>query len=189
MITINAIINQKEYDEANAILESVGISMEMAVGIFIKRVVKEKGLPIILKQSEIDIQPIKPVIDDNKATRKSPNTITILMVEEVWKAFRKSQKSYYSFIDLSDEIYIKTGMNRSSAFIYLNIISKMVKGEKNTRSMKPKDFEFFLERIHREIGISAFESALKSIRLSIPYWKGNLPTFADSMQDILDKNK
>lgn len=47
--------------------------------------------------------------------------------------------------------------------------------------MKPKDFEFILKKIRQELGQHAFETALKLIGLSIPYWRNNLPTFADSM--------
>lgn len=182
-------VDQKEFEEASRILESIGLSMDMAVGIFIKRIIKEKGLPLVLKQTESDAKMDLSFSEENIIVRKSSKAITMVMAEEVWSAFRKYQKGYDEILVLSDEISEKTGMNKGSAFIYLNIIAKMVKGEKNTRSMKPKDFEYFLNRIQSELGENAFQNAVKSIRLSIPYWRNNLPTFADSMQEVLNNTK
>lgn len=189
MLSVEVMVNQKEFDEASNILESIGLSMDIALGIFIKRVIKEKGLPLILKQTESEVRTEDTEFEDRRTTSRSSKAITMPMVEEVWHAFKKYQKGYDEILDLSYEVAEKTGMNKGSAFIYLNIIAKMIKGEKNTRSMKPKDFEFYLNRIKKELGEHAFENAIKSIGLSIPYWRNNLPTFADSMQEVLKKTK
>ena len=178
-------IDQNQLDEANKILESIGLSMDIAMGIFIKRIIKEKGLPLVLKQSELETKKDEGNHANDSSIRRTSKAITVSMVEEVWNAYKIYQQGRTEIVELSDEVSEKTGMNKGSAFIYLNIIAKMVKGEKNTRSMKPKDFEFFLGKIRKEFGERAFENSLKSIGLSIPYWRNNLPTFADSMQEVL----
>lgn len=182
-------IDQSQLDEATKILESIGLSMDIAMGIFVKRIIKEKGLPLILKQTESEVRSEDTEFEDRRKSSRSSKAITIPMVEEVWSAFKEYQKGHDEILDLSDKVAEKTGMNKGSAFIYLNIIAKMIKGEKNTRSMKPKDFEYYLNRIKKELGEHAFENAIKSIGLSIPYWRNNLPTFADSMQEVLKKTK
>ena len=189
MISVNVMIDQNQLDEANKILESIGLSMDIAMGIFIKRIIKEKGLPLVLKQSESEAKKDVVYITSDSSERRTSKAITASMVEEVWNAYKIYQQGRIEIVELSDEVSEKTGMNKGSAFIYLNIIAKMIKGEKNTRSMKPKDFEFFLGKIRKELGEHAFENSLKSIGLSIPYWRNNLPTFADSMQEVLKRSK
>jgi addiction module RelB/DinJ family antitoxin len=188
MISVNVMIDQNQLEEANKILESIGLSMDIAIGIFIKRIIKEKGFPLVLKQPDSETKKAEVYVSNESSKRRTSKAITASMVEEVWNAFKIYQQGRTEIVELSDEVSEKTSMNKGSAFIYLNIIAKMVKGEKNTRSMKPKDFEFFLGKIRKELGEHAFENSLKSIGLSIPYWRNNLPTFADSMQEVL-KNR
>ena len=61
--------------------------------------------------------------------------------------------------------------------------------DNNKRVMKPTDFEFFLIKFRQELGVEKFKNYLKSVSDSIPYWRSNVPTFAESMETLLVKLK
>ncbi|MFA5433286.1 MAG: type II toxin-antitoxin system RelB/DinJ family antitoxin [Candidatus Paceibacterota bacterium] len=179
--------------EAKLILDSVGIDIDIAFNIFVKRIVKEKGLPFSLKQGSDIVERVSSV--DNQEylfsgqsnTGRSNSSITIHMIEEVWNVFKNYNKGFLEVNKLADSIFNKTGMNRGSAMIYLNILVNLCKGEINRRSMKPKDFEFFLMKIKHELGLEIYKNSIYSVRISIPYWKSNNSTFAENMDEILKK--
>jgi len=107
------------------------------------------------------------------------------MLEETWHAYKKYTNKLGDYNDLSEQISKNSGMNKGSAFIYLNILNRLAKGEMNKRAMKPNDFDFFLNKFKEEFGHNLYKKALQSIEISIPYWNSNISTFADSMKELL----
>lgn len=179
--------------EAELILDSVGIDIDIAFNIFVKRIIKEKGLPFSLKLGS-DIGELVSSVDKKdylclgqSNTGRSNSSITMKMIEEVWNAFKNYYKGFLDVNKLADSIFNKTGMNRGSAMIYLNILVNLSKGEINRRSMKPKDFEFFLIKMKHELGLEIYKNAIYSVRISIPYWKSNNSTFAEKMDEVIKK--
>ncbi|MBI9008676.1 MAG: type II toxin-antitoxin system RelB/DinJ family antitoxin [Tenericutes bacterium] len=173
--------------EVKSILDSVGLDVELAFSIFMNKIVKEKGLPFSLKQPTEEKQAAGTF--DTKASKRTNNVITTEMIEEVWNSFKQYKKGYNDIKDLSYQVSEKTDMNQGSAMIYLNILIKLSDGVINKRSMKPTDFEFFLNKFKKEYGRAQFDKAIKSIEISIPYWKNNIPTFAESMEVLLAEIK
>jgi|GEM_PF-583192 addiction module RelB/DinJ family antitoxin len=179
-------------DEVNDILDSVGLDLEIAFSIFVRKIVKEKGLPFNVRQKHDDSSG-ESTNNENSfspqlgSRRRSNNAITIEMIEEVWSAFIKIKDGYFDVKEMADYISEKSGMNYGSATIYLNILINLLNGEINKRSMKPSDFEFFIDKFKKNLGESAYQKALHSIEVSIPYWNRNIPTFANSMTDLLRK--
>jgi len=53
--------------------------------------------------------------------------------------------------------------------------------------MKTNDFEFFLKKFKDEFSEEMYKNAIESVELSIPYWKSNIPTFAEGMELLLSK--
>ena len=183
-------VDDLQLKEVNSILDSVGIDMDIAFSIFIRQIIKEKGLPFSMKLNSSKAQNSGSSDEAEVYTvptkfRKTKNTITTKMIEEVWNSFMKYRDGYEDVKDLAEYVAEKSGMNPGSATIYLNILIKLSEGEINRRSMKPSDFEFFLRRFKNELGTDIYNKAIHSIEISIPYWKSNIPTFADSMVNLL----
>jgi addiction module RelB/DinJ family antitoxin len=181
-------IEDSSLKDAEMILDSIGLDMEIAVNIFIKKVVKEKGLPFSMKQSA-NLQEVPTSTGHTPADGTPGKRMNIAisedMIQEVWNVFRKFRVGIDDIKDQSDKIAKQTGMNPGSASIYLNILLKMLNGDMTKRAMKPTDFEFFLTKFRQELGTDKYKNALKSVRDSIPYWRVNIPTFADSMESLL----
>jgi antitoxin component of RelBE/YafQ-DinJ toxin-antitoxin module len=185
-------IDDVQLQEVSRILDSVGLDLDIAFSIFIKKIIKEKGLPFAVKQNaetvhremktdgdEITLEAIR--------SRRSNNSISPEMIEEVWSAFKNYQNGLEEVKVLAYLVSLKSGMNLGSATIYLNILIKLSKGEINRRSMKTSDFEFFLKKFKDEYGDEIYKNAIESVRISIPYWKSNIPTFAEGMELLLSE--
>ena len=180
MITLDINIDNEILEEANEILDSIGMTMDIALKIFINNIVKTKGFPIDLKQQEVIKNP-------ESKTDKGKSRINEDMIEAVWDKFKLLQTGASTVIELSDLIESETGMNKGSAFIYLTILTNLIHGKENTRNMKIKDFEFFLKKIKEEFGTEAFHNSLETLRKSASYWEEkNLIKYAASVRDLVD---
>jgi addiction module RelB/DinJ family antitoxin len=176
--------------EAENVLNSLGMNTEIAVNIFLRRVVLEKGLPIsmaasVTKQTGhgFSKDSVEAFDYDSIHATRSNNKITPEMVEEVWQSFLRYLDGASDIKLLSTELSKRTGINRGSAFIYLNILVNLVKGEPNTRTMKMIDLEYYMRKIRNELGESRYQAALKSLMSSVPYWREKLPgSFADKVE-------
>ncbi|HZX21718.1 MAG TPA: type II toxin-antitoxin system RelB/DinJ family antitoxin, partial [Clostridia bacterium] len=138
--------------EAEDVLKNIGLDLDMAINIFLRRIVLEKALPISMNLKENQSDALKVgeggnIIVSNEKGEPFQRSITREMVGEVWGAFLK----YYNFSDeisrLSDEVSKISGMNRGSASIYLNFLSNLIKGEPNKRNMKITDLKYLLNKV------------------------------------------
>ena len=186
-------IDDDQLQEVCQILDSVGLDLDIAFNIFIKKIIKEKGLPFAVKQNNESIHREIKNDDENDSaldairSRRSNNSITPEMIEEVWNAFKNYQNGLEEVKVLAYLVSLKSGMNLGSATIYLNILIKLSNGEINRRSMKTSDFEFFLKKFKEDFSKEMYKNAIESVKLSIPYWKSNIPTFAEGMELLLSK--
>ena len=182
--------------EAEKVLQQLGMDIEMAVSIYLRRIALEKGLPmtmtgLVSKRSEPEITENfdDSFEDDSKAFILSNIRITTAMVDEVWHAFLRHVEGSGGINPLSKEVSLKTGMNRGSAFIYLTILSNLVNGDPNTRVLKYKDLEYMMGKIQAELGESKYQKALKSLMASVPYWREKIPgAFADKVEAYCKKH-
>ena len=186
-------IDDVQLQEVSRILDSVGLDLDIAFSIFIKKIIKEKGLPFSVKQNaepvhhEIKTEDEDEITLESIRSRRSNNSITPEMVEEVWNAFKNYHVGLEEVKVLAYLVSLKSGMNLGSATIYLNILIKLSKGEINRRSMKTSDFELFLKKFKDEFSDEIYKNAVESVKLSIPYWKSNIPTFAEGMELLLSR--
>jgi addiction module RelB/DinJ family antitoxin len=190
MARIEINVDDLTLQEAESILHSLGMNIEMAVNIYLRRIILEKGLPMAMNTPTSNhIEPDHYMDSDESFdydfghAPRSNNKITPNMVEEVWRSFLRYLEGSGEISALSTEVARKTGMNRGSASIYLNILANLAKGEPNTRTMKMSDLDYYMERIKNELGQKKYEDALKSLRLSVPYWREKLSgNFADKVE-------
>lgn len=197
-------VDEGVFDESSKIFNRIGMDMEMAINIFLRRTVTEKGFPLSLVAAPLDsLDPINnpsfrsPVAKDDRlqesVTRQEHRTntaVTKSMVDEVWNTFRTYLRGSGDIKELSQDISKRSGMNPGSAFIYLCILNNLVNGDRNTRSMKFADLEYLLKRIKIELDEEAFSNALASLKLSVPYWKEKLPgDFADKAEKLIERMK
>jgi addiction module RelB/DinJ family antitoxin len=188
MATIEIEVDNGVLEEAEKALHSIGMDIQIAVNVFLRRVAIEKGLPMSMtvpasEQKTSVMKEQSDVGDDQMYSKRNNNAITKDMVDAVWQAFIKYHAGLGEISKLSDEVAANSGMNRGSAFIYLNILSNLIKGEPNTRNLKMKDLEYFMQKIKSEFSNSDYQRAILSLKKSIPYWRTKLPgTFADKVE-------
>lgn len=175
MATIEINVDENVLTDAKNVLNRIGMDIPIAVNIFLRRVSIEKGLPFSLVVSE---PPKEPQHDDNTEIYtyqpRSNSTISPEMTQEVWNAFTEYLRGLGEINPLSDKVAEISGMNRGSAFIYLTMLANLSKAEGNTRTMKMKDLEFFMEKIKSELSTEIYHDAIKSLERSVPYWKSKL---------------
>ena len=196
MATIEIQIEDEILNEAEKALHGIGMDIQIAVNVFLRRVAIEKGLPMSMNLPSFSNKFSENTFDEKEYCEegfqlktRSNNAITKKMAVEVWEAFIRYHKGLGEINRLSDEISESSGMNRGSAFIYMNILANLVKGEANTRTMKMKDLEFFMDKIRDELGNEKHQQALKSLKLSVPYWKEKLAgNFGDKIEVYCEKN-
>lgn len=196
MAKIEIQIDDRILAEAESVLHSLGMDVEMAVSIYLRRIALEKGLPMTMtgsvpKRPEPEItEDFKDSFeDDSKASTRSSSRITAEMVDEVWRAFLRHIEGSGGISSLSTEVSSKTGMNRGSAFIYLTVLANLVNGDSNTRVLKYKDLEYLMGKIKTELGESKYQNALKSLQVSVPYWREKVPgNFADKVESYCKKH-
>lgn len=170
--------------EAATIFEAIGMDVPTAINVFLRRVIMERGLPMSMVAPPTT--PKRTPVDEFEPHR-SNQKITRQMVDEVWAAFLRHLREQIEIGRLADDVASNTGMNRSSAFIYLYILSNLVKGEYNKRALKFSDLEYLMKRIKTELGHQAFANAIESLRQSVPYWREKLSgSFADKVEAYCD---
>ncbi|TJX14592.1 hypothetical protein E9840_05860 [Tissierella creatinini] len=195
MAKIEFQIDDKILNEAEKVLHLLGMDIEMAVNIYLRRIALEKGLPMFMTWNESKEQEAETIedfvssYDEESKVSTQVNKITPEMVDEVWNAFLRYNSGAGEINPLSKEISSKTGMNQSSAFIYLNILTNLVNGDPNTRLLKFKDLEYLMSKIQLELGDNKFQKALKSLMLSVPYWREKIPgAFSDKIEAYCKKH-
>ena len=182
--------------EAEKVLHSLGMDVEMAVSIYLRRIALEKGLPMTMT-GPVSNRPEPEMTedfedsdeDDSKASTRTNSRITTAMVDEVWRAYLRLVEGAGEINPLSTEVSLKTGMNRGSAFTYLTVLANLVNGDHNTRVLKYKDIEYLMGKIKTELGENKYQKAIKSLMASVPYWREKIPgTFADKVEAYCKKN-
>lgn len=179
MITLNINLEKEIVEKADEILDSLGLTMNIALEIFIKNIIVTKSFPIELKQKNVN-QP--SVIK----TKRDIVKINEEMIQVVWNKFKILHSGQSNVIELSDEIEAEVGMNKGSAFIYLTILMNMTQGKLNSRNMKVKDFKFFLNKIKEQLGNEIFLKSIQSLKGSLHYWEEKNFHFADSIKDLIE---
>lgn len=196
MAKIEIQIDDEILTEAKTVLHSLGMDVEMAVNIYLRRIALEKGLPMamtghssMISEPEMTEDFEDSFDDELKVSTRSNSKITTAMVNEVWQAFLKYVRGSGEINPLSTEVSSKTGMNRGSAFIYLTVLSNLVNGDPNTRVLKFKDLEYLMGKIKSELEESIYQKALKSLTSSVPYWREKIPgTFAEKVEAYCKKH-
>ncbi len=188
MVTIEIDVDESTLKEAEKALHPIGMDVQTAVIVFLRRVAIEKGFPMSMTASAT-IQKVNAIQEDEKKENmyqsRSNSTITREMVDELWQAFLKYKKGLGEISRLRDEVAENSGMNRGSAFIYLNILAHLIKGEPNTRTLKMKDLEYLIEKIKSELGANEYQNAIRSLKDSVPYWRQKT---AGSFAERVEKN-
>ena len=190
MAHIEVQVDDEILTEAERILHLLGMDVQMAVSIYLRRIALEKGLPMNMVGQGPDRTGFSipddsdgSFADEANTSARSNNRITAEMVETVWHAFLRYVEGSGEIKPLSKEVYQKTGMNSGSAFIYLNVLSNLVNGSHNTRVLKYKDLEYLLGKIQSDLGEATFQKAIRSLISSIPYWREKIPgNFADKVE-------
>lgn len=195
MATIEISIEEDILKEAEKVLNLIGMDVQIAVSVFLRRVAMEKGLPMSMRvttsssgENDVSGENQEPLSKETFSQTRSNTTITREMVDEVWQAFTKYYKGLGEISSLIDEVVENMGMNRGSASIYMYVLRSLVQGEPNTRIIKITDLEYLLKKIQAELGEDELRSAIQSLRQSIPYWREKIQgLYADKVEVLCKK--
>ncbi|MCL2587263.1 MAG: hypothetical protein FWE31_03415 [Firmicutes bacterium] len=150
------------------ILGQIGLDIQSVVNMMCKRIANEGGIGFLLPHK------ISKLSDEDFATAKRmSNIISPQMRDIVWECFKQYRKRGNHFI--AKVVNEKSGMTQGSAFIYSLILDNMLLGKENTRMMKFADLVYYLNRIKDECPRDEYSSAIHSLKISIPYWRNNIP--------------
>lgn len=196
MAHIEVQVDDEILTEAERILHQLGMDVQMAVSIYLRRIALEKGLPMNmvgqgLERTELSISDDRDgsFADVSNTSTRSNSRITTEMVETLWHAFLQYVEGSGEIKPLSKEVHQKTGMNSGSAFIYLNVLSNLINGSHNTRVLKFKDLEYLMGKIQSDLGEATFQKAIRSLISSVPYWREKIPgNFADRVEEYCKKH-
>jgi addiction module RelB/DinJ family antitoxin len=181
-------IDDELANNAQHIFDTIGIDIETAVRMFLKRTVLEQRLPL---NTSITVANSFDTTATSITQPKRTNTvITKAMVEDIWKRFLKYMVAGGNINSIAAAAHEATGMNQGSAFIYITILDNLINGKHNTRNMKMADLEFYMNRIKHELEDQFYRNAITSLKLSIPYWtKNEFGQFASKVQAYLDSTE
>jgi len=187
MISMRAMIELEKVDEAISILENLGISIEIAVGLFIRRIIQEGKLPF-----EIDLNEL---FDDEKCVEETYRQIELAnwdtqeMLETIWSAFLGFLEGYDAIEDFAAQISSKQKISKQVVINQMSFIENLINGIPNACMTKISNCEFYLKKIIEDLDDRATKKALMSIRLSIPFWRKKLPNVDELIQEVLKKAK
>lgn len=188
ILTVN--IDDETATNAEAIYDALGIDLETAVKMFLKRTVLEQRLPLDTRVQVTQISEKVPAKNESmheSNEKRTNNVITKKMARDVWRRFENYAKKGGDINLIAADVHRATGMNQGSAFIYLTILDNFVKGKPNTRNMKMADLEYYVEQIRNYLGEQSYLNTLKSLKASIPYWdKEVFGQFATKVQIFID---
>ncbi|MCL2555559.1 MAG: hypothetical protein FWE03_00880 [Firmicutes bacterium] len=192
-------------DEAENILDDFGLDANIAIKMFLKKLIKERNISFLTSStlaSHSNIAPPSPAPlqtaatdnahswdNDFQPTRRSNSAINSDMRNFLWTVFKQHKINRDNDNQqLAKMVSSRTGMNQGSAFIYLNMIDNWVNGKSNTRTMKFEDLVFYVQAIKNELNQSAFEATLSSLSDSIEYWDERIPgRFAEKVAQLVKK--
>lgn len=206
---LNFNIDKNLFETAETILDDIGLEFQSAIKIFLKRLVKEKGIAFLLQdtkpyasrimepnmyknfESTSNIRKDNMQKDIKNYYCKNINVITEEMRDYIWDIFKDNKYlSYTDYRELAKSVSTNTGMNQGSAYIYFVILSCFMEGKANTRTMKFADLEFYIKRILQECTEIEFANTLESLENSVPYWEDRLQgKFAIKVQQLVNKYK
>lgn len=183
-LTIN--VDDELAANASNIYDVLGLDLDTAIKMFLKRTVLEQKLPL-----DTSVPFINPAASDDaveKTGKRSNNVISKPMAEDIWCRFEKYAKEGGDVNSIAADAHLATGMNQGSAFIYLTILDNMINGKHNTRNMKMVDLEYYVEQIRANLDEQSYINAIDSLKLSIPYWdKEVFGQFADKVRAFINR--
>ena len=71
--------------------------------------------------------------------------------------------------ELADRISAESGMNRSSAFMYICAVKALLEGTVFKRAINAKSIRHYLNSIYQDFGSDGLQKALSSLKLHIEY--------------------
>lgn len=182
-------IDDQTAADAQAVYDTLGLDIETAVRMFLKRTALEQRLPL-----ETSVPVYSPSAFRNyqaapqEEKKRTNNVITRAMAEDIWRRFSHYLDEGGDINSIAADAHSTTGMNQGSAFIYLTILNNFVNGQHNTRNMKMADLKYYVERICEELDEQSYLNTIKSLKASIPYWdKEAFGMFASKVQAFVDE--
>jgi len=119
--------------------------------------------------------PIEETMEENVEmhTNSSGNNYTKLNDQMINLCYEYGKKAYdrtgSNLWDMADSVAAQSGMNRSSAFIYICVVKNMLDGDVFKRAINAKAMRIYFNRFLKEYGKEGLAKALNATRQHITY--------------------
>ena len=128
--------------------------------------------------------------EDNVAIEVGESTVaykkmTDEMIDICYKSGKKVANGENAQ-ELADDIAESTGMNRSSAVMYLYAVQGMLSGTIYKRAISAKALKKYLDTIWNEYGSQGLKKAIQATRLHVDY-RRSCGHMVDSIEEICDR--
>ena len=146
-----------------------------------------------LKRAQVgrNVTPV-PIVceDDNVEQEVGESTVaykkmTDEMIDICFKCGKKVANGE-NVQELADDIAESTGMNRSSAVMYLYAVQGMLSGTIYKRAISAKALKKYFDTIWNEYGSQGLKKAIQATRLHVDY-RGSCGHMVDSIEEICDQ--
>ena len=113
----------------------------------------------------------------HKSKKKNYTRTNQKMIDECFKYGKLAYNNPDADIkDFADTVMKETGMNKSSAYIYIYVVQSMLKGEQFKRHINSNALKRYFELILIEFGKEGLRKALSATRQHVEYLKQcNIP--------------
>ena len=99
------------------------------------------------------------------------------------EAYERPEANLWS---LADWVTAETGMNRSSAFMYISAVKSMLSGTVFKRAINTRALRRYFQSIYDDYGAEGLRNAVSSVRQNIAYRESfHLPS--DSISGVCDE--
>ena len=126
-------------------------------------------------------------VSSSKQSSVSYTKTTDQMIDACYKkgteAYERPEANLWS---LADWVTAETGMNRSSAFMYISAVKSMLSGTVFKRAINTRALRRYFQSIYDDYGAEGLRNAVSSVRQNIAYRESfHLPS--DSISGVCDE--
>ncbi len=119
--------------------------------------------------------------------RRTNSKVTNEMLEACYQAGRKATASEYAdVVLLSEQVHLKTGMNKNNALMTIFAVMALLRGELYKRAISGKATAKYFDNILRDYGKGGLQRAIAAMRMHIHY-RRSLHHNVDLLEQICDQ--
>ncbi len=131
--------------------------------------------------------PVYREVPTPQTPHRTNSKVTDVMLEACYQAGRKAIASEYAdVVLLSEQVHIKTGMNKNNALMTIFAVMALLRGELYKRAISGKATAKYFDNILQDYGKGGLRRAIAAMRMHIHY-RRSLHHNVDLLEQICDQ--